>query len=206
MLIQHFTDEVNLRCLGIKQTFLEIGKLLIDIRNNKYYEPKYLNFTEYLKSGELNLCQRMSYNLISVYEKFGVQRVAVDNISLRTLIQLSYVSDKVMRDELVEEAKDVYTEKTGVKEFYNKIKRVTKRTNPVVRGGDTQRDKVYRLLKSFLTDIDTLKNTYDSMYNQCNSLMRLAFKYNDDVEIKGLKDEIKERWFKWIQTQNSKNC
>lgn len=127
MLIQHFTDEVNLRCLGIKQTFLEIGKLLIDIRNNKYYEPKYANFTEYLKSGELNLCQRMSYNLISVYEKFGVQRVAVDNISLRTLIQLSYVSDKVMRDELVEEAKDVYTEKTGVKEFYNKIKRVTKR-------------------------------------------------------------------------------
>lgn len=53
---------------------VELGKLLYEIRENKYYETlDYQTFNSYLAQPELGFSQRQAYYLISIYEKLSLQ-------------------------------------------------------------------------------------------------------------------------------------
>jgi hypothetical protein len=184
------TNKVKELSLAIKANFIELGKHLKDIRDNRIFEEKYSNFIEYLNSEDFQFCERMAFNLIKVFEEYGqLQRVAV-SLPLRTLIQLAYISDRQVRNDLEKEAVTVYQKKEGITNFYKKVKRTAQRTNTTVVKGDSPAFKCERQLKQLLNDIKEFIQTREYLVQRLAEGKIFASKYPENQIIQGIIKEI----------------
>ena len=174
---------------SVKTNFIDIGNLLKEIRDKEIYLEKYNTFTEYLESNEFMFCRNMAYKLIKVAEEYpDVERI--QHLPLRTIIQLAYVPDRELREELDKEAVEVYQKKEKINEFYNKVKRSAKRTKETVTEGDSAELKCERILKQLINDIKIFNKTKEELNQRIAEGKKFSKKYQENNKIQLLIQDI----------------
>ena len=195
MKLEKQTSELKELSLAIKVNFFKIGEILKNIRDTEAYKERFNSFRDYIE-GELEFGKSQAYRMISVFEEYGgVPRVG--HISFRTLVQLVYVSDKEVREQLTDEAVSVYEKQEGIQEFYNKVRRTSQRTHENVSETDDPESKCLRLQRDLLNDIApfkaVLQQTYTEMATRMRLILEMSEKY-DNEEIKLNTIELKKLW------------
>lgn len=187
---------------AIKINFLDIGKVLIEIRDKELWKEKYKGFTKYLISEDFEFSRRMAYNLMDVYIEFGNVQT-LHKLGISKLIQLTYVPDKETREELIEKAKDLpYDEfkeevkKVKEEDLYKQIKRKSQREDSdLYTENDDPLAKCKRQAQSILQDIQRLSYPINNMETRLQNWVKFSKKFKDK-EINKLKKAISLEWKK----------
>ncbi len=184
------TNLIKHYCKAVKGNFLKIGELLIEVRNNELFKEKYETFVEYLDSQDFEFSKSYAYKIMNVYEEFST---ILDSLPITKLIELTYVKDKVKREELLERAGDMPTaalkeevKKLSKEELFNRIHRQYQREDEEVFTSDDAYLKCERIGKEILSDLDGIKKPIFEINERIGKWIVFTRKFsNPDI------DEIK---------------
>ena len=184
------TNEIKWLCKSIKNNFLRIGKLLIEVRTAEAYKPTYESFNQYLESEDFIFGKSMAYKIMRVFDEFGaVERVP--QLSFRKLVQLVYVSDKEVRHQLVQQA--ITLKPVEIEPFKQKLQRVVQRQNKTVTPTDSKRDKCVRQLNQITEEVDSAETIISALKLRVSKVLTFASEF-DDPEIKALQHNLGDKW------------
>ena len=197
------TNEIKWLAKGIKNNFLKIGQILIEIRDKELFAPKYTGLREYLDSQAFEFGHTTAYKMIDVYEKYGDHNVGT--LSLNKLLQLTKVEDKDVRQEMFDRALNVQSE--GLSEadkqpnwddFTKQLHRTAQRTKGTLEVDyDSKEAKCLRLMTQFIEDLNLFKKYYKS--SMCDLTFRiekidLMAVNMEDQEVQKMYKLLKEEW------------
>ncbi|GAG00453.1 unnamed protein product, partial [marine sediment metagenome] len=121
---------------AVKTNFIKIGKILIEIRDKELFKESHNSFTQYLISGDFQFNRDMAYKLMDVYKEFGEDNEKIDGLGITKLVELTYVKDKEVREELIEKAQTLTRDelreevkKVREEDLFKNIKRKAQREN-----------------------------------------------------------------------------
>jgi len=187
---------------GIKSNFLKIGKILIEIRDKELFKESYNSFTQYLISVDFEFTRDMAYKLMDVYKEFGGDK-QIENLGIGKLIELTYVKDKEIREELMNKAEDLTRDelkeevkKVREEDLYKQIKRKSQREDEdVYTESDDPLAKCKRQAQNILQDIQRLSYPINDMETRLKNWIKFSKKFKDK-EINKLKKAISNEWKK----------
>ena len=188
-MLNNKTTEIKELSLAVKSNFIQIGKILTEIRDKELYKEKYNSFTSYLESAETGVCRTMSYKLMKVYLEYGSVPL-MEQVPFNRLVQLAYISDRDTRKDLEEKAHDVYSRGKDTKKFIKEIERTAKRITDTVLPGDYPECKCERQLKSILEEIKKYQESLEYLKIKINSVLKFSKRFPDNKTIQGLIDEV----------------
>lgn len=187
MVLQEKTKLIKYYASAAKDNFFKIGKILTEIRNQKFFKESYDSFTEYLNSEDFEFNRRYAYKLIEVYEEFG-DVPSMAQLGLAKLIQLTYVSDREEREALAVKAKDIPVSKLKDEvKLVKSIHRGFQRQDEDINIGDSQVDKCLRLGRDLISKIEALKTPLNEIKERVNSWVKFSDKF---TETSSLKNEV----------------
>ena len=197
------TNLIKSYSIGIKTNFLKIGKILIEIRDKELWNEKYKSFREYLISEDFEFGKSMAYNLIDVYNEFGNNTELINKLGVAKLIELTYVKDKEVREELIDKAEDLTRDelkkevkKVREEDLFKDIKRKTQRENQdVYVESDDPLAKCKRQAQNILQDIQRLSYPINNMETRLKKWVEFSKKFKDK-DINKLKKVIADEWKK----------
>lgn len=211
MLIEK-TNLIKSYSTGIKSNFLKIGKILIEIRDKEFFKESYDSFTQYLISADFQFNRDMAYKLMDVYKEFGEDNKKIGGLGITKLVELTYVKDKEVREELTEKAKiltrdELREEVKKVKEddLYKGIKRKSQREDSDLQTeNDDPLAKCKRQAQSILSDIQRLSYPLNDMETRLKNWVKFSKKFKDK-EINKLKKAISLEWKKIRTSKKSQD-
>lgn len=177
---------------GIKTNFIQIGKLLLEIREKRLYKEKYNNFLDYIESENFEFGKSHAYRFMQIAEKFG-NFPRVGKINFRTLIQLTYIPDKEKREEMLDEAKEIYQKKDPEK-FKSQVDRFVQRISEVTNKKDSHRDKTIRLFKEIYKKIDEYDKVKLGITKSIEKALKMSIRYHHDYTIQRHRMNVLGRW------------
>ncbi|GAH00883.1 unnamed protein product, partial [marine sediment metagenome] len=104
MSLKEKTEKIKDYSKSIKNNFLEIGKLMIEIRDKQLWNERYNSFTKYLESEDFDFNRRTAYKMMDVYSEYGNNIGLINKLGVGKLIELTYVADKEQREEITKKA------------------------------------------------------------------------------------------------------
>ncbi|GAI96346.1 unnamed protein product, partial [marine sediment metagenome] len=107
---------------SIKTNFLEIGKVLIEIRDKELWNEKYKSFTNYLESEEFDFHRVTAYRMMDVYSEYGNNIELVNKLGVGKLIELTYVANKEQREEITKKAIEKDLSQKEIREEVKKVR------------------------------------------------------------------------------------
>jgi len=208
MSLQEKTNLIKSYSKAVKSNFFKIGNLLIEIRDKEFWNEKYKSFTEYLISEDFEFTRDMAYKLMDVYKEFGEDTKQIENLGIGKLIELTYVKDKEVREELIGKAKDLTekeireeVKKVKEEDLFKNIKRKSQREDEdIYIESDDPLAKCKRQAQSILQDIQRLSYPISDMETRLKNWIKFSKKFKDK-EINKLKKAIA---FEWKKIRTSK--
>lgn len=196
---------------AVKDNFFKIGKILIEVRDKELWNEKYKSFTQYLISEDFQFNRDMAYKLMDVYKEFGEDENKIAGLGITKLVELTYVKDKEVREELIEKAQtltrdELREEVKKVKEedLFKQIKRKSQREDSDITDNDDPLAKCKRQAQSILQDIQRLSYPINNMEERLKNWIKFSRKFKDK-EINKLKKAIANEWKKIKQGKVSKD-
>jgi len=187
-LIIHFSK-------SIKNNFKEIGKLLKEIKENEIYKEKYPSFEDYLDKEGFDFSRQYAYKMIDVY---NLHVKSFDSLSISHLIQLTYVSDKEIREELIKKTVKEELTVSELKEEVNSIKRFSQNITEAVGKEDDPKLKVERIGRELLTKISAFKRQMkldlEDLKIGIDKFIKFSQKYPESKEIDILRACVLKEW------------
>lgn len=165
-------QEVVIKRNDLARNMVELGKLLYEIREKKYYETlDYQTFNSYLAQPELGFSQRQAYYLISIYEKmalqFGISTATIAQIGeAKSIVILPHLSD-TNKEEIVDEA--INLSRADLIAKYGKPKKYTEQDESEVKMlSDWLKDQLikFRDIPDLLDKTDNLASKILSYVNR----------------------------------------
>lgn len=206
MPLEEKTEKIKSLSKAVKNNFLKIGKLLIEVRDKQLWNEKYKSFTQYLMSEDFDFHRVTAYRMMDVYTEYGNDQELVDKLGVGKLIELTYVADKEQREEITRKAieedlsqQEIREEIRKVKEedLYKQIKRKAQREDEnLYIENDDPIAKCKRQAQSILQDIHRLSYPINDMEERLKKWIKFSSKFNEDKEIDKLKAAIFLGWKK----------
>ncbi len=211
MSLKEKTNLIKSYSIGIKSNFLKIGKVLIEIRDKELFKESYNSFTQYLISMDFKFTRDMAYKLMDVYKEFGEDNKKIEGLGIGKLIELTYVKDKVVREELINKAEDLTqkeireeVKKVREEDLFKNIKRKAQRENQdVYIESDDPLAKCKRQAQNILQDIQRLSYPINNMETRLKNWIEFSKKFKDK-DIITFKKTIADEWKK-IRTSKKSN-
>ena len=206
MSLKEKTESIKNLSKTVKNNFLKIGKLLIEIRDKELWKEKYESFTQYLISEDFDFHRVTAYKMMDVYLEYGDNVELVEKLGFGKLIELTHVTDKEKREEITrktikedlsqqkirEEVKKIKEE-----ELYKQIKRKAQREDQdLYTENDDPLAKCKRQAQNILQDIHRLNYPINDMEERLKKWIKFSNKFKEDKEIDKLKATIFLEWKK----------
>lgn len=184
------TALINQLANSIKVNFVQIGKILTEIQDQKLYLDKYPSFTQYMESNEFQFSRRHGYRFMQAYQIVG--GTECHNIPLNKIFALGHIPDEKIRQDLTPQPKAIDLNKES-----KQIHRFSQRIDlDLETKEDSAKDKLLRQINVILEQI----NIYESIKADLDNSIKIAFnsgiKYASDEKIQSNLNLIKERWIK----------
>ncbi|KKN27599.1 hypothetical protein LCGC14_0862860 [marine sediment metagenome] len=212
MSLKEKTNLIKSYSTAVKSNFIKIGKVLIEIRDKKLFNENYPSFTQYLIGADFQFTRDMAYKLMDVYKEFGEDNKKIEGLGITKLVELTYVKDKEVREELIEKAQtltrdELRKEVKKVKEedLFKQIKRKSQRENQdVYVESDDPLAKCKRQAQNILQDIQRLAYPINDMETRLNKWIEFSKKFKDK-DIMQFKKTIDIEWKKIRTIKKSKD-
>jgi len=116
-ILNDYTAKIIVLKQDTGKNLYEIGKMLKDIKERKFYLPRFVCFEEYLE-GECEIERRTAYNFIKFYETFDVQSVAQwGHAKLQLILAIQNNTDRENFMKVHKPTESVQTIKEEIHEF-----------------------------------------------------------------------------------------
>ena len=204
MLIEK-TNQIKSYSKAVKNNFLRIGEVLIEIRDKELFNEQYKSFTEYLTSENFEFGRQYAYKLMDVYEQFGKNKKLSEQLGMYKLVQLTYIPERELREEVAKKAIEEKLSREEIQEEVNKvreedlfkqIKRKSQREDSdLYTENDDPIAKCKRQAQSILQDIQRLSYPLNDMETRLQKWIKFSKKFKDK-EINKLKKAISLEWKK----------
>lgn len=183
------TDNINANTHKTIESYINIGRDLKTVRDEKLYEAMgYSGFDEYCDA-ETDVKQRQAYNCIKAFETYGDRIDAVRSISFTNLIQLTAL-DEEDRAELIENGD---AERLSARELQKKIDEMKRKCEQLTLDlgekskVESQLEKVKAEMEKLRIELDAQK---DIGVRKDERIKELESKPVDVAVQKPSKDEI----------------
>jgi len=204
MSLKEKTELIKNLSKAVKNNFLKIGKILIEVRDKELWNEEYKSFTQYLISEDFEFTRDMAYKLMDVYKEFGEDNRQIESLGIGKLIELTYVKDKEVREELIGKAKTLTRDelkeevkKVREEDLYKQIKRKAQREDQdLYTENDDPLAKCKRQAQSILQDIHRLSYPINDMEERLKNWIKFSNKFKKEKEIDKLKAAIFLEWKK----------
>ena len=202
-MLKEKTKEIINLCSSIKTNFLDVGKILIEIRDKEIWKEDHKSFRDYLESQDIEFSRSMAYNLIDVHNKFGDMK-ETHKLGIGKLIQLTYIPDKEVRKELAKKAETLTRDelkqevrRVSEEQTFNQIHRKALREDEdLVTADDDASAKCKRQANEILKDIEYLNRPMNDMKIRIEKWLEFCNKFKKDKEIQTFKAAIYIEWKK----------
>lgn len=183
------TDNINANTHKTIESYINIGRDLKTVRDEKLYEAMgYSGFEEYCDA-ETDVKQRQAYNCIKAFETYGDRIDAVRSISFTNLIQLTAL-DEEDRAELIESGD---AERLSARELQKKIDEMKKKCEQLTLDLG-EKSKVESQLEKVKAEMEKLRIELDAQKDigarKDERIKELESKPVDVAVQKPSKDEI----------------
>ncbi len=213
MSLNEKTNLIKSYSTAVKNNFLKIGEVLIEVRDKELFKESHNSFTQYLESEDFDFNRRTAYKMMDVYLEYGNNLELVDKLGIGKLIELTYVADKEQREEITKKAieedlsqQEIREEVKKVKEedLFKNIKRKAQRENEdVYIESDDPLAKCKRQAQNILQDIQRLSYPINNMEIRLKKWIEFSKKFKDE-DITMFKKTIADEWKK-IRTNKKSN-
>ncbi len=190
----HRKIKANVQCA--KETFLELGKSLKEMRDGKLYkELGYQNFEEYCEA-EAEIGRRHSYRMIQIVENLPEDFVTSMSQIGTTKLSLLAMLDPTEREELQQ---TVDVEQTSVRELKAEIDALKKEKKQAEADAENARIEA----EAARTRADHLSEQVESLEEQVESLenrpVNVAVSVEAENQVEELKSVLKQTDLAWGQ-------
>ena len=154
MKLEEQTNLIKHYCKTAKSNFIKIGKILKEIKEEQLYKEAYISFEDYVLNSGFDFGRQYAYKLISVYDTFGKNVALCDKLSISKLIQLTYVPDREIREEIATRAINESWTKERVEKEVKEVKRLRTDKKPNL---STLEEEYYKCLNEYEKLSESLK-------------------------------------------------
>ncbi len=190
------TKQIKSLCKSIKTNFLDVGKILIEIRDKELWKEKYNSFTGYLESEKFEFTRQYAYNMMDV-QKLYVK--SFDKLSIAKLIELTYVREKKAREDITKKAikEELTTKEIREEILFKQIHRKSQREDEdLIVENDDPLAKCFRLANNILQDINKLRVPMSDMDARIKTWINFSSKFKNNKELETFKAAIFLEWKK----------
>lgn len=154
------TERINANAQLTVESYIKVGRDLKTVRDEKLYEAYGYNTFEQYCDAKTRVKQRQAYNCIKVYETYGENLDAVQNISFTNLLALAATTDE-NRQELIDSGD---AERLSARELQKKIDELEKRCEQLTLDLG-EKSKEESKLEKMKAEMDKLRTELEAQKN-----------------------------------------
>jgi hypothetical protein len=200
--IQHHTERIIQNQKEIKQSFWEIGERLVKIRDLiKENKSSFSSFEQYFYEQGFEFSHKHAIKIMKIVTDFSDIRDYAAQVNLGRLIEITYVPDKELREELVKEVIEKNLTQTEIRKKVKALKKskigeppdyIPEKDLDEKENIEEYRLKIKRDAENLINEMKSIEQEFSYLEQKKSDLIETANLFIERVSSKFPEEEILE--------------